>query len=783
MTLKKSSRKQFNAMFWQSIKKTCFFPLAALICLLFESVIHMTPDQSESYNPNKYGFFWDDFLTGPFTALAIACFIGAGIANAVLLYKFVSSKKQCNVVFSFGMSRNEIFISRYLAGIIPMLLVLIVAGLVELCAVSFAGYAISAQIIKIMLYMILSFYSGYALSFSLTAAVFCNIGNPFEGAVFTAILGIFPTALNYFIKSIFNFYTLGSFYQSPRWNWFNPFASAYSFEYSNPNYFLKSATPDTFTVFDFSGMINALALSAIIFVIALITFNRHKNEISGTWGRAKGLNEICGAVVGFYAFTVLIAIISDYYGHGNGSVGTFISCFIVFLIAYIVFKLIFGNKRKKELLGSLKRSPAYLAGFAAITIIFSTGLFGYSSFIPDEQDIASVEVSSQLWTYSDDGNASVSEYALVNASVYEFADNTSSVTFIDKSDISELLKVHSSVINDGKIRNNASNACGNALYIKYHLANGKTVYRFYTETTTGTAKKMIMLNNLNTLKNVLAEAIKSDSESANSEDTEEYGEYGEYNEYGVYYSDYEDSYNFRPMFENNMYIYPKDMKKGIYCGKITNELYNALLKDITSQTANEIFFHSPSDELGIISFGVGSDISYGNENIFVDTEQFTTEKFDPAAGGSGIAETSWNINSYGTSAFIITKSMTNTIDYLEKHDLMKYMSSDVTAKDVKSIKVATKTELFDINSRNVPLFFAGYWIKGLEQSNNYEYFRNYFDVINNEITNKTTIKSILDDSFLYGFCDNDYRIVFITYNDGSMATRCITLDTYNELIK
>ena len=41
---------------------------------------------------------------------------------------------------------------------------------------------------------------------------------------------------------------------------------------------------------------------------------------------------------------------------------------------------------------------------------------------------------------------------------------------------------------------------------------------------------------------------------------------------------------------------------------------------------------------------------------------------------------------------------------------------------------------------------------------------------------------LLDRSFIYGYCGNDYRIIEVSYNDGSIATYCITGEDYAELM-
>ena len=71
-------------------------------------------------------------------------------------------------------------------------------------------------------------------------------------------------------------------------------------------------------------------------------------------------------------------------------------------------------------------------------------------------------------------------------------------------------------------------------------------------------------------------------------------------------------------------------------------------------------------------------------------------------------------------------------------------------------------------------------MSGGKDAFNWHYFSKY---VNNEITNKSTIQKVLDNSFLYGYCGNDYRVVEVTYVDGSIATYCITGETYANLMK
>lgn len=154
-------------------------------------------------------------------------------------------------------------------------------------------------------------------------------------------------------------------------------------------------------------------------------------------------------------------------------------------------------------------------------------------------------------------------------------------------------------------------------------------------------------------------------------------------------------------------------------------------------------------------------------------------------------------NAMGTEpkSFVITKTMTNTIKYLTDNGYMKYLESKITASDVKSMKLCTKSEsVGKTNADMLPLFTGGYNsvadIKKFDSETDY-YYGNSPELsshyikknVPNEITNKSTIQKVLDNSFLYGYCGNDYRIAEITFNDGSIATYCITGEVYEKLMK
>lgn len=766
---------------------------------------------------NRSGFFWSFIGSSSQAQFISVLLVFAGVLAAIILFSFVLSKKHCNVVFSHGLSRRKIFLANYLGGIVPFYAAIIIAAFCELLSSFSVGFAPTAPLIKIALYFVLSFMGIYTLAFTVTSTAIAFSGNIVESGVFTLIIGFFPYACNLFFGSMSELFTLGSTgVYGGKWNIFNPFLYLLDFlkdgEYSTDNlenYFMLMANKEPFyklAITDFSGIITDFVFAGIVFAIAFLMFEKRRNEISGTFGRAKGLNEICGAISGFYAVTFALYVMKvDYVSYGNGNVLTFLIALLSFVIGYFIFKMIFGHKRKLVIKRMLKSIPAYGVAFAIVTVIFSTGLFGYSSAIPNADEVKEITFSvSTVNPYSvandyngihreaDYGYAPMTRlesrtyYGLFDTLLqgygYGYARSLyPTYTTSVGEEIGKLIEIHKSFVKSGKIRNTASTACGTNFEITYTLKDGSTVKRYYTETTEDNAKAILGLSDFSGVKAAVGNYFYNPES-----DEKEY-----YASTDVATGDY-------------FFLYSKDLKKCHRCDTVTDELKKAITADLNAQSANDVFFHKPEDELGVIGFCVPSfdiidnSVYYNDEGYLVDEETGEIIDIQTAIDKKIVQlgtdpDISISLSSMNIQNIVITKDMKNTIKYLTDKGFMKYFNSEISANDVQKIKLATKSESVNKdNSDMLPLFSAGYSTAAdvrnsdllFEMAGKDAYNLHYFSkYVNNEITNKSTIQKVLDNSFLYGYCGNDYRVVEVTYVDGSIATYCITGETYANLMK
>lgn len=826
MNIKNPSRKQFTAMFCQTMKLTSIMAVLALLCFLFFTFIEYEMYDSEYIRATAH-FFNDLRESGGVKDFANLAFIGAGVFNSLICFNFAWSKKQSNVVLSLGMRKSDIYFAKILGGIVPMAITFLLAGVAETISNTAGNYTIDKRYFAMAALTMLQYLAIYILSFTLSSAVMSNTGNVVEGTIFTCILALFPIVVKGFLSHIFWGLTLGAYLEPKsmmsdiKFNWANPFRAFYNIETSfMSGYFYKDETSLP-SVSDWSGVIMAGVYAVVILGLGYLGFKKRRNEICGTWGRAKGMNEIAGAVTAFYA-AYIFGVIWAGQDHGNANFLTFFITCLAFLLTYVIFKLIFGYKRKKEIKAAFSRFPAYAIGFAVVFMVFHFGLFGYSSKVPESQEIASVKVVSPYYKYLDDMLSGSSEFALksqfrpyqgyraspdFDGSMFNSYQNFSQVTFTNYQDIEKAVKVHESFISDGKLKNNGAHSWAADVIITYTLKNGKEITRYYSEATEGTTLKLMALNDSTEFNNLLFNQLKNrigfDIFGDGELDIENYEEYYDTENdnsielFGYKYEDGDLDYIFGTKFAylatEQCYLFPTDMQGGYKLGYIDEELYYAIITDIKKVSANEYFNHSQEDELGILSFGLSSSIYTDtfeildpetNEIVISSKTQEEKEKEENIIPNGTVRSTSWNINSYDIKAIVITKSMTNTIEYLKEHDLLKHFERRLNVEDIKSVKVATAAELYSKTfdkTQLYPIFYGAYWTgeqmheytKELSQNIHHNY---YFNNIDNQITDRKQIKELVDNAVVFSYCPNDAKIVEITYKDGSVATVMVRAD-------
>lgn len=768
-------------MFWDSVKKSRFVPIVTLIILISTTLLEFIPEAVNGSGKwhDVHGYFWDAILVDAIVGIVIVLF---AIISAVALFRFTQVKKQSNVVFSLGLSRRKIFLARYLGGIAPFAVAVIFSAAVEILADLIAGYIIQLPTIHFALLTVISMIATYVLTFTVVSVTMAFSGNIIEAGVFSVVIAIFTDYLYSFFNRMTGIYTHGGgLLYGGEWDFFYPFF-ALGFlpggegDISSNLLEWLYDDPSRYGIYDWSGSIMCFVYSAIIFAIAYLRFPKRKNEISGYFGKAKGLNEICGAMVGFYAGTTAITV-SRADSHSIAVVA-FISFVVSFALAYLIFKFIFSSKRMKEMKRSAKRIVAYAAAFAVTAGIFSTGLFGYSAYVPNVESVKSAEISMEIlspYIMADKELISKSE------EIYGYAPQTSVNTLseldfmdallgsverydvympqyiiLDDAELEKIIEVHKSLAKEGKLKSDADNVCGYNIQISYNLKNGGTVSRRYSTMSTESAMKALGLNDLEEFKTDLKEYFYYQADTTIMANASEY--------------------------RDGFCLVSKDFKNCRYVDDVDHDLMKAVFDDFNKQSAQQIFFHKPEDELGVILFPRNIELNVEKDGLSGTAADTAGKKL---VGQKNITNMSLSLSS--NKCIVVTKEMTNIIKYLTDNNLMQYLKSNVTADDVQKIKFATRAEAVGKkNADMLPLFTSGYACAEEVETSEKEreqYNHAFANYVGSSITDKDTIQTVLNNALLYGYNGNDDRVVEVTYNDGSIATYAVNADVYNRLVK
>ncbi len=794
MTLKNSSHKLFWGLFFQSLKLTVWIPL-----LFFaERIIHTFGHSGEGLTIYKIGFFWDSYLDTDWFFSTPLFTVPAAILTAVILFSFAWSKKQTNVLFSFGMTRTEIFGAKMLAGILPIVILMPLAAGFEIFANLAVGYTLSARYLLGAIFILINSITPYIVTFCISATVIANTTNVIEGGVFTFITMAAPSVIRNFAGLLFTSYTLGAseadigelLYSSPSerdWNWTTPFFNSFSvkfddyYGYGEVLTYFNNKSGETITLADWSGAISAVIYSVIAVAIGLVLFKRKKNENAATFGKNKGFTEFGAVIAGIFIVSILTMKIS----YGEGTLVEFLPTIPMFFFGYFAFKLVFSHKRLRAMKKSLKRIPAYTAALFAFLFCIYCGGFGYASYVPKAEDVQWVSISSPFFKGLDDrlsGKAAFgfkemntrnefdereNNYYFINLisllyypddSYYDMYTN-STATFYETDEIAKVTDVHKAFVKDSHISSSGKDTQGTSVIITYRLKNGAFVTRNYFRTTEETMQKFLLLNDTQAIDNEI-DLYFGDYEYKYEFNSEDFAgiDIDEYEaQYGVI-DPLDKSSNLHTCFG---YLFPKDMSKGYNLGHIDEELFNALREDLKAQSAQEHYHHSAEDEIGIITYMADSEFPF-----YTGKSEMLSDKYNEA-----YRTTSWNINTKTTKSFVITKDMANTVNYLEKYGLMKHLQNDRTVEDISYIRLATLGELYGKNKMhfNMPLFYGAFQYNALNGFNEPQN-KSFNNADPEKITDKSEIQALLDEAVLFGYCSNDSKIVEITYNDGVVAS-------------
>ena len=175
------------------------------------------------------------------TIFLLVAVIAAALVAAMFSFRFITNKKTVNVYYSLGISRDKLYLAKYIAGIVPLIISIAIPFFISFF-INMAVIGYSSSLMWATLYYIFSFSVSAIVVYSVAAAVFSAVGTFFEAGIFSVIILAFPTLLFSCLEVLMKKFLLGSpygysfpFANSAAWAYSDTAQKLYSrFEYLNP---------------------------------------------------------------------------------------------------------------------------------------------------------------------------------------------------------------------------------------------------------------------------------------------------------------------------------------------------------------------------------------------------------------------------------------------------------------------------------------------------------------------------------------------------------------------
>lgn len=448
MTLKTSlfNRGIYKATVRRYIWGAVFYTIMLFMITAIPILFSINPDTYTRTMAEHGAFILDDMYL--FAPLVISFFVPTIVA--LLVYRFVHSKKTSIFVHSLPVSRRANYISTLLGAMTLMIAPIVFNGII-LMIMSLSAYGAFFDVASCLIWIglnilsIILMFSTASLAAFLTGNSFAMVGiNGLLHCIALIIMGSISSLASVFL---YGYYETNSLITAAtEWNFI-----AYVIGLANR----AAYTSDIPIAFDWLKLVIMLLLTAISYFAAFLLYKKRRLETAEDVASYKCLNPIYKYML--TALSALGAFALFGYTLENNSYLVIIITFVVSAVVYFAAEMLL--KKSLRIWKSYKGYLVFLAAFAAFISIFAfTGFFGYETRVPEKENVENVLVCDSRSAYRDDvyvENREIIEYAL---SVHE--------ELVQKDNIYTIKKF---------LTDRDEN-----IYFKYKLTNGKTVWRRYS---------------------------------------------------------------------------------------------------------------------------------------------------------------------------------------------------------------------------------------------------------------------------------------------------------------
>ncbi len=670
-------------------------------------------------NVSTDGYFhYSYYAPQGFNNLSIITFI-AGVLVSFVQFRFLQVKTKCLTILSLGETRKNLFRKKFWFPLLVMVLMTIGYYIIILCVDEKLNKFFSTlydEYFANILISLLPLFVGY------TVGAFARIvsGKTSETIVFGASVCAFPFALFSAVDAVFaltlkGYYTAAADYYAfsnygaaeghPVTTVLSLFDPLYTLNTNISGFSNSQASTglwfETPALYIIKNVIWIAVFIGIIFLVENHFVKNFKAEYCDKSGKNKFVRVMCSVTSALLVVALsLLAVYQNLWADALPARG--LSLVVGSLIWALILTLILtallyrkGIKLRYSFLGV----GITTALSVVIYIISVTGCFGYSTYMPETENIKSVminDVTGVLPAYSSDYFVSAQEALSVD------------ISFKTKEEIEFIKDIHKFIATDKNYDTTET------FTIIYELEDGGLVYRTYPHLSDEACEKLGTVWGTDTVRNFYKVILNQDEE-LNSTGLNTYWISWEkafsfntnskiINGSGYYddgYYGYNESSGYRTIAAaDSLVVYSKDGE--FTC--ITNEeissetmekLKKALYMDYMNMSHNNRY--KSQEQVGVISLASCVALLEEEESGWWDEEEEETLT----------AKEVLENNEDHLYRFLVTSDMVNTINVLKDADVYKYFASECQIADahlIDSSKIISwmNSDLFSYMEDSLP---------------------------------------------------------------------------------
>ena len=817
MTSKKSSVNSFSFTFIKTFKKAIWVPLGLLLInsyLVLSDIISFIINHNNHLNhdPVYAARMIEETAhklslggSGSLLQMIWGAFIIIGsVVTAAVVFRFMMNKSAVNVWYSIGMTKNKLFISKYLAGA----LLLTVSSILPIVVSTFLNVSMfgsSKQLWLCAAYLAVSFWTLSLISYSIASATFCGVGTTLEGIFFSLVYCVMPSIAELFVEVCYSNFLYGSPVASESWSnmgqalvlgsghhafiFKNLGISEFTFFPASAEYAIAASMKNYQEPFYLNRFITpavAFILFIVISFVAMKVHEKRKNEITGFLGS----NPLATGVVVFTSSILFNSFLMLYFVEVDEKHYFILAgiAILVFAVIYIVADII-SLRNFKLIIKKLWKFPIHIGIFFAVILLFSSGLFGYSSRIPDLANIKSVSISTNTAdTFVDFQNITGGSrsYFTDTEHIDEFlavGNNLCSVVgnFTDRTDIEKIVSIHEQLI--GCKKYNVSSETAVAPYdervipvniaVIYNLKDGRTFERVYYVATEAILCQLANLTLTDHYKSLAIETLRN-GRNINSMSVENL------------------SYKVSVVSPNmsNITAIPDSISK-----ESTLSLLQAVAEDIENNRF-ALNFRSNSDILGYIRISLDREyyVTYhpdaftediiAAQTYMIDETAAETSKYIPKPYNVNKVSDSFSMGGRGLTIPVYS-DMTSTIAIAERYGFTAYFNNISEPVEARVWKLDEKANSEYIwRYQQITSLTTGFWSNGklsseneaargeeIEDAESWDSFNiiPYLPDSARIIKDKSEIKNLEKEARMLALTCYDGEYVQLIFEDGSMT--------------